>query len=134
MLGTAQMAPRLSDEVNSGPTVAAQNQGQTKQQCARRGFSTQVYHRWTVNCCSRWTGEHRKSMLSAVYPNPTAFIGHVGWIKIGCHAEKTRHAFVRAMTSGGVVWEGKDQDDNIEDALQDVENGIEAWRCDTGIA
>lgn len=74
-----------------------------------------------------------QSMLSTVYPNLTYFVENIGRIEIGYDDERPLNSFVRAINAGGLVWEGKDQYDTLEDALQDVENGIEAWLRDTGI-
>lgn len=73
-------------------------------------------------------------MLSTAYPNLTYFIEHIGRVEIGHNDETPLNSFVRAINAGGLVWERKDQYDTLEEALQDVENGIEVWLRDTGIA
>ena len=40
---------------------------------------------------------------------------------------------VRALDSGGMVWEGKDQYKSIDAALQDLEKGLEEWMEETGL-
>jgi len=49
-----------------------------------------------------------------------------GWIEIG--RDDCRHSFVRALDSGGMVWEGKAQYPSLHEALLALDAGIAAWR------
>jgi hypothetical protein len=49
-----------------------------------------------------------------------------GWIEMG-HDDMSR-SFVRALDEGGLVWEGQEDYATLDDALQDLEEGLAAWR------
>ena len=53
-----------------------------------------------------------------------------GWIELG--ADEYNKSFVRAFDIGGMVWEGKRKYKSIEDALNDLDNGISDWMKKNG--
>jgi hypothetical protein len=61
------------------------------------------------------------------YPHIAAWVRH-GWIEIG-HDDCNR-PFLRAMSIGGVVWEGDDRYASLDDALNALDAGIAAWERD----
>ena len=58
------------------------------------------------------------------YPNVANWVQD-GWIEIG-YTEGTR-SFIRVLGEGGIVWEGKTEYLNVDDALEDAEKGIKDW-------
>lgn len=58
------------------------------------------------------------------YPNITDFVAD-GVIEIGY--EYNTRTFVRAYDEGGNVWEGKSKYKSLDDALQDLEEGLKIW-------
>ena len=67
------------------------------------------------------------------YPNIAHFTENIGWIEIGYDDDSPLSSFIRALDPGGMVWEGKDEYQNLAEALQDLEKGIEKWIIDEGI-
>jgi len=59
------------------------------------------------------------------YPTIDRFIFEHGWIEIGSDEYST--SFIRALDPGGMVWEGKQFYDTLEDALADLERGLAQW-------
>jgi hypothetical protein len=56
------------------------------------------------------------------YPNIQQFVFEQGWIEIGF--DDYNQSFIRALDPGGLVWEGKQFYDSLEDALADLERGL----------
>ena len=48
-----------------------------------------------------------------------------GWIELG-PTDWTR-SFIRVMSEGGLVWEGAESYDSIEEAFAEAERAIAAW-------
>lgn len=69
--------------------------------------------------------------FTALYPNISRFVEENGWIEIGQH--EIISAFVRAYDLGGTVYEEEDSYPTLEDALQDLDAGIQAYMEENGI-
>ncbi len=48
-----------------------------------------------------------------------------GIIEIGWRDDGYSSGFVRAYEQGGIFWEGEDEYDSIDDALLDLESGVQ---------
>jgi hypothetical protein len=59
------------------------------------------------------------------YPNIAAWVQE-GWIEIG--RDDFSRSFVRALDIGGMVWEGAEEYDSLDDALRALDNGIAGVR------
>jgi hypothetical protein len=66
------------------------------------------------------------------YPNITHFIEAIGYMTIG-HDDSPLTSFIRAIDPGGMVWEGKDAYKTLDEAFQDLEQGLERWMREEGI-
>jgi hypothetical protein len=67
--------------------------------------------------------------FAATYPNLAWFIEKQGWLELGVEtASGYCESFVRALDAGGMIWEGKFSYASIDEALQDAERGVAAFR------
>jgi hypothetical protein len=68
------------------------------------------------------------------YPNLAWFVQKQGWLELG---EETASgyciSFIRVLDAGGMVWEGKPTYASIDEALQDAERGVLAFRQENGL-
>ncbi len=71
-----------------------------------------------------------RSNLAADYPSIHKWVFGGGWIEIG--QEVCRGSFARALDEGGMVWEGKRHYKSLEDAFQDLDQGITRWLEEQG--
>jgi hypothetical protein len=83
---------------------------------------------------SRGTRQTKKLPLpagsfEAVYPHIASWVED-GWIEVG--RTDWSDSFVRALDSGGLVWEGKGPYASPTDALRDLDDGIAAWLEEMG--
>ena len=68
-----------------------------------------------------------KVLFEKTYPNIARWVDeHEGWIEIGYHVHNPINSFVRAIDCGGMFWNGKDSYDSLDEALQDLNAGLEA--------
>lgn len=68
-----------------------------------------------------------KVSLEKIYPNIARWVDeHEGWIEIGYDVDSPLNSFVRALDCGGMLWEGKDSYDSLDEAMQDLDAGLEA--------
>lgn len=72
----------------------------------------------------RERGPEKTSASEVRYPSIAAWVED-GWIEVG-RADYSR-SFVRALDSGGMVFEGKSHYASLDDALRDLDAGIAAW-------
>lgn len=63
--------------------------------------------------------------FEASYADVAGWIMGGGWVELG-HQEGTS-SMARALDEGGVVWEGKERYDNVDDLLRDLNEGIARW-------
>ena len=59
------------------------------------------------------------------YPNINRFVFERGWIENG--SDDYNPSLLRALDSGGSVWEGKEGYELLDDALTDLERGLAQW-------
>jgi hypothetical protein len=68
-----------------------------------------------------------KVAFEKTYPNIAYWVNeHEGWIEIGYDVDSPLNSFIRAIDSGGMLWEGKESYESIDAALQDLNAGLEA--------
>ena len=60
--------------------------------------------------------------FEAAYPNITGWVEAYGWIEIGQDDESG--SFIRALDEGGLVWEGNDNYETLDEALQALEAAL----------
>lgn len=72
-------------------------------------------------------------VLSDSYPNITQFVESIGWIEVGYDGDSPLTSFIRALDEGGMVWEGKDEYATLDEAFQDLEQGLKDWMLEVGI-
>lgn len=77
----------------------------------------------------RKSQEPSPDSFEARYPNIAAWVQD-GWIEIG--RDDYSHSFVRALDIGGMVWEGTEEYDSLDEALRMLDAGIAAWCKETG--
>lgn len=63
--------------------------------------------------------------LEEAYPNITRWVEAYGWVEIGQDEYST--SFVRALDEGGMVWEGSDDCETLDAAMQALEAGLAEW-------
>ena len=69
--------------------------------------------------------EQIRASLEEKYPHIAEWVMTHGWIEVG-QLEGTS-AFARALDEGGLVWEGKRKYKTMDEAFQDLEEGIAKW-------
>jgi len=65
-----------------------------------------------------------KSSFEAAFPNVTRWVKEFGTVEIGY--DPHTDSFIRAIDEGGIPWSGQSRYETVDDALQDLENGIRA--------
>jgi hypothetical protein len=63
--------------------------------------------------------------LEEVYPNIARWVTTYGWIEIG--QDDYNSSFVRVLDEGGMVWEGSDDYETLDEAMQALEAGLAEW-------
>ena len=63
--------------------------------------------------------------LEETYPNIARWVEAYGWIEIG--QDDYSPSFVRALDVGGMVWEGSDSYETLDEAMQALEAGLAEW-------
>jgi hypothetical protein len=59
------------------------------------------------------------------YPNIARWVNeHEGWIEIGYDLDSPLSSFIRALDSGGMLWQGKDSYGSLDEALQELDSGL----------
>jgi hypothetical protein len=56
------------------------------------------------------------------YPNITYWVESLGWIEVGQDEYST--SMVRALNEGGLVWEGNDTYETLDEAMQALETAL----------
>ncbi len=59
------------------------------------------------------------------YANINRFVFKYGWIEVGF--DEYSQSFIRALDPGGLVWEGKQFYDSLDEAMADLERGLAQW-------
>ena len=63
--------------------------------------------------------------LEKNYPNTANWVKNYGWIEIG--QDDYSESFIRVLDEGGMVWEGRESYETLDDAMQDLESGLADW-------
>ena len=63
--------------------------------------------------------------IEELYPNIARWVNDYGWVEVGQDGESS--SYVRALDEGGLVWEGKDDYQTLDDALRALDAGISKW-------
>ncbi|HBY94058.1 MAG: hypothetical protein M5U01_12220 [Ardenticatenaceae bacterium] len=71
--------------------------------------------------------------FEASFPNIASFVNTHGYVEIGYDDDSPLTSFIRALDPGGMVWEGKDSYETMEEAFQDLEQGLNEWARMYGI-
>ena len=59
------------------------------------------------------------------YPNIARWVNeHEGWIEIGYDLDSPLSSFIRALDSGGMLWQGKDSYGSLDEALQELDSAL----------
>jgi len=69
--------------------------------------------------------EEKALLFEKTYPNISSWVRFSGWIEIGQYDHLC--SFVRALDDGGMVWEGDDDYETLDKALQALDDGIAEW-------
>jgi hypothetical protein len=70
--------------------------------------------------------QQKPGAFSSAFPYITEWVARGGWVEIG-YTERYIGAFVRALDEGGVVYEGRTEYESLDEAVEDLESGIQAW-------
>lgn len=63
--------------------------------------------------------------LEDSYPHISRWVyEHEGIIEIGYYEDSPSNSFVRAIDSGGMLWEGQDSYADLDEALADLDAGV----------
>lgn len=65
------------------------------------------------------------SSFEKTYPNIAYWVEACGWVEIG--RDEYSHSFIKAFDEGGMVWEGADKYETMDDALRALEMGLAEW-------
>ena len=68
--------------------------------------------------------------VDEAFPHLTAWVKTHGWIEIGY--DDAQRSFIRALDSGGMVWEGRMAYATLESALQALDDAMAAWMKENG--
>src|SRR3954470_3109617 len=64
--------------------------------------------------------------FATAYPNIARWVrDEGGWLELGSDEHST--SFIRALNTGGMAWEGKDDYPTIDAAFADADAGIAEW-------
>lgn len=63
------------------------------------------------------------------YPNVAAWVRD-GWIEVGY--DDCQSSFIRVLDIGGMIWEGADSYETVDDALAEAEKAIVEWHEENG--
>lgn len=90
----------------------------------------------TVRDESQTSGSEKEDGASfeQLYPNVAYFVTAVGRIEVGSDDQGPLTSLIRALDPGGMVWEGKDTYTTLDEAFQDLEQGLAAWMQKEGLA
>ena len=66
-----------------------------------------------------------ESQFSKADPNIAYWVEACGWIEIG--RDEYSDSFIKAFDEGGTVWEGAEEYETVDEALQALEEGLAVW-------
>jgi hypothetical protein len=73
------------------------------------------------------------SLLDSRDPNIAYFTKAIGWVELGYDVDSNRSSCIIALDPGGLIWEGRDSYDSLEEAFRDLEEGLGEWMREVGI-
>jgi hypothetical protein len=59
------------------------------------------------------------------YPHIARWIKRYGWIEVG--SDGVSPSWVRANDEGGLIWEGGDSSQPLDDTLQELDTALARW-------
>lgn len=68
------------------------------------------------------------STFEEKYPMIAWWFDFDGLIELGYDSGGYLHSQIRVLDPGGMLWEGKEEYDSIEDALNDAEEFLAGWK------
>ncbi len=68
-----------------------------------------------------------------LYPHIAYFVDTIGWIEVGHDYDSPLTSVIRALDQGGMVWEGQDSYQTLDEAFQDLEQALTEWFRDEKI-
>jgi hypothetical protein len=84
-----------------------------------------------------WTMVTQRSppvAFGVAYLNLAWFVRECGWLELGVETVSGDcTSFIRALDAGGMIREGKPTYPSIDEALQDAEQGVSAFRQENGL-
>jgi len=63
--------------------------------------------------------------VDEAFPHLTEWVTTYGWVEIGY--DDYNRSFIRALDSGGMVWEGRMVYATLDSALQALDDALAAW-------
>ncbi|MBB4089586.1 hypothetical protein [Salinibacter ruber] len=66
------------------------------------------------------------------YPNVTWWCQGQGWIELG--RDEVSTSMIRVLDIEGLLWEGDDRYETVDEALSEADNFIEKWRIENKYA
>lgn len=70
------------------------------------------------------------SRFDAQYPHLAEWMKGRGWIELGYDGFSS--SMIRVLDVGGLIWEGENAYDSVDDALSDAEHAITNWIAKNG--
>jgi hypothetical protein len=64
------------------------------------------------------------------YPNIAWWCQGQGWIELG--RDEVSTSMIRVLDIGGMLWEGDDKYETVDEALSEADEFIEQWRVEHG--
>ncbi len=68
-----------------------------------------------------------KTLFDDSYPNIKRFVEEFGYIEIGEDEDSPSDSFIRAINPGGLIWEGKDNYESLDEAFRALEKELDEW-------
>ncbi len=65
------------------------------------------------------------AQFAEAYPNIAERVESDGWIEMGGAGYNS--AFVKAIDEGGLIWEGNNRHQTIDEALRALDTGLAEW-------
>ena len=68
------------------------------------------------------------SIFEEKYPTISWWFSSDGLVELGRYTDDGIFSMIRVLDVGGMLWEGKEEYDSIEDALNDAEEFLAGWK------
>ena len=63
--------------------------------------------------------------FAAAYPNIARWVEDFGFIEVGY--DDCNQSFLRALNIGGMIWEGEDKYDSVDEAFRAMDDALATW-------